>query len=254
MEVSELADEGEQGPKYYAKAPNLNVQHCAATTEKLRWLICLRSCSILAWCTAKVKHGYGESLAKVDFLFSEDVLFRVKEFRTTVGYVISSLHSLSDVSMFQWQPQERLATGRGQRSQSSDQNILRGITVVLKFDSASWNHGVKSIYYSFFFCLPFLDTEYDIVYCPRQRRAPHTVDGKWFETPSCLASTQMWDVGATRTNCHTKRSAPDAELVSFTAQLAISLISEPGKASDFGLAFDKKGTIRGAFTQHHSCW
>ena len=35
--------------------------------------------------------------------------------------------------------------------------------MVLKFDSASWNHGVKSIYYSFFFCLPFLDTEYDIV-------------------------------------------------------------------------------------------
>ena len=32
-----------------------------------------------------------------------------------------------------------------------------------------------------------------------------------------------------------------AALVSFTAQLAISLISEPGKASDFGLAFDKKG-------------
>ena len=61
VEVSELADEGEQGPKYYAKASNLNVQHCAATTEKLRWLICPRSCSILAWCTAKVKHGYGES-------------------------------------------------------------------------------------------------------------------------------------------------------------------------------------------------
>ena len=49
------------------KASNLNVQHCAATTEKLRWLICPRSCSILAWCTAKVKHGYGESLAKVNF-------------------------------------------------------------------------------------------------------------------------------------------------------------------------------------------
>ena len=61
VEVSELADEGEQGPTYYAKASNLNVQHCAATTEKLRWLICPRSCSILAWCTAKVKHGYGES-------------------------------------------------------------------------------------------------------------------------------------------------------------------------------------------------
>ena len=87
VEVSELADEGEQGPKYYAKASNLNVQHCAATTEKLRWLICPRSCSILAWCTAKVKHGYGESLAKVNFLFSEDVLFRVKEFRTTLMYI-----------------------------------------------------------------------------------------------------------------------------------------------------------------------
>ena len=57
---------------------------CAATTEKLRWLICPRSCSILAWCTAKVKHGYGESLAKENFLFGEDVLFRVKEFRTTL--------------------------------------------------------------------------------------------------------------------------------------------------------------------------
>ena len=42
----------EQGPKYYAKTSNRNVQHCAATTEKLRWLICPRSCSILAWCTA----------------------------------------------------------------------------------------------------------------------------------------------------------------------------------------------------------
>ena len=70
VEVSELADEGEQGPKYYAKTSNLNVQHCAATTEKLRWQICPMSCSILAWCTAKVKHGYGESLAKVNFLFS----------------------------------------------------------------------------------------------------------------------------------------------------------------------------------------
>ena len=89
VEVSELADEGEQGPTYYAKTSNLNVQHCAATTEKLRWLICPRSCSILAWCTAKVKHGYGESLAKV-ILFSEDVLFRVKEFRTTlICYVLS---------------------------------------------------------------------------------------------------------------------------------------------------------------------
>ena len=64
VEVSELAGEGKQGPKYYAKTSNLNVQHCAATTEKLRWLICPRSCSILAWCTGKVKHGYGESLAK----------------------------------------------------------------------------------------------------------------------------------------------------------------------------------------------
>ena len=87
--VSELADEGEQGPKYYAKASNLNVQQCAATTEKLRWLICPRSCSILAWCTAKVKHGYGESLAKV-FFFSEDVLFRVKEFRTTLIYCLQA--------------------------------------------------------------------------------------------------------------------------------------------------------------------
>ena len=86
VEVSELADEGEQGPKYYAKTSNLNVQHCAATTEKLRWLICPRSCSTLACCTAKVKHGYGESLAKVNFFIREDVLFRVKEFRTTLIY------------------------------------------------------------------------------------------------------------------------------------------------------------------------
>ena len=48
VEVSELADEAEQGPKYYTKTSNLNAQNCAATTEKLRLLICPRSCSILA--------------------------------------------------------------------------------------------------------------------------------------------------------------------------------------------------------------
>ena len=84
VEVSELADEGEQGPKTLCK--NIEFE-CAATTEKLRWLICPRSFSILAWCTAKVKHGYGESLAKENFLFGEDVLFRVKEFRTTLIYI-----------------------------------------------------------------------------------------------------------------------------------------------------------------------
>ena len=60
---------------------------CAATAEKLPWLICPRSCSILAWCTARVKHGYGESLAKEIFLFGEDALFRVKEFSTTLIYM-----------------------------------------------------------------------------------------------------------------------------------------------------------------------
>ena len=33
-----------------------------------------------------------------------------------------------------------------------------------------------------------------------------------------------------------------AQVVSFTAQLAISLISEPGKESDFGTAFAEKGS------------
>ena len=90
VEVSELAGEGEQGPKYYAKTSNLNVQHCAAITEILRWLICPRSCSILAWCTGKVKHGYDESLAKEKKLFGEDVLFRVKEFRATLTSIDGS--------------------------------------------------------------------------------------------------------------------------------------------------------------------
>ena len=33
VEVSELADKGEQGPKYYAKTSSLNVLHCAATQK-----------------------------------------------------------------------------------------------------------------------------------------------------------------------------------------------------------------------------
>ena len=97
---------------------------------------------------------------------------------------MSLLHFSSDISMLQRQPQERLETGRGQRSQSSDQNIACGTTVVLQFDSAARGQLKKLI---FFWFRVFGN---GIRYCPRQRRAPNAVDGTLFET-SCLASTQM---------------------------------------------------------------
>ena len=44
-------------PMKVSKDQNKKIEsECAATTEKFRWLICPRSCSILAWCTAKDKH------------------------------------------------------------------------------------------------------------------------------------------------------------------------------------------------------
>ena len=91
VEVSEQADEGEQGPKYYAKASNLNVQHCAATTEKLRWLICPRSCSILAWCTAKVKQTWIWPKLGESNLFSAKMSFSAWKNLEQPSYIVSPL-------------------------------------------------------------------------------------------------------------------------------------------------------------------
>ena len=63
MEVSELADEGEQGPKYYAKTSNLNVQ----PSQKNYGGSFVRGPVRFSPDVPLKLHGYGESLANYFF-------------------------------------------------------------------------------------------------------------------------------------------------------------------------------------------
>ena len=74
-------------------------------------------------------------------------------------------------------------------------NGQRAEITVLWSEYCMWNNsGVArgQLYIACFFWLRAFGN--GIRYCPRQRRAPNAVDGKWMKmiwTPSCLASTQM---------------------------------------------------------------
>ena len=76
VEVSELADEGEQGPKYYAKTLNPPQKNYGGSFVRgpIRY-------------SPDVPLKLNMDMAKENFLFCEDVLFRVKEFRTTLIYI-----------------------------------------------------------------------------------------------------------------------------------------------------------------------
>ena len=79
--MSELADEGEQGPKYFAKTSHLNVQPPqknyggSFVRDPIRY-----SPDI----PLKLNMDMAKVWRKKNFLFGEDVLFRVKEIRTTL--------------------------------------------------------------------------------------------------------------------------------------------------------------------------
>ena len=90
VEVSELADKGEQGPKYYAKTSSLNVQHCAATQKNYGGSFVRAPVPYSPDVPLKLNMDMAKGWRKY-FFFSEDVLFRVKEFRTALTYVKARL-------------------------------------------------------------------------------------------------------------------------------------------------------------------
>ena len=76
MEVSELADEGEQGPKYYAKTSNLNVQ---LLQKNYGGLFVRGPVRYSLDVPLKLIMGMAKVWQKT-FFFGEDVFFRMEEF------------------------------------------------------------------------------------------------------------------------------------------------------------------------------
>ena len=81
MDVSELADEGEQGPKYHAKTSNLNVQ---PPQKSYGGSFVRGPVRYSPDVPLKINMGFAKVWRK--YFFCEDDVFHMKEFRTTPIY------------------------------------------------------------------------------------------------------------------------------------------------------------------------